>query len=149
MVPILIRAIDVKKFSLKKLIDFRKREVSSPDGSQLRALRHKLLDKIEKQAKHMAALGPGLARETTQDEFEADMKDDYSDLRDALKAKATETLATKEFLTAAISGFGSIATSCAVPVFPLAAPAAAVQGVISVGGLQALKSKWVRSAESC
>jgi hypothetical protein len=144
LVPILIRAIDAKKFSLKRLIDFRKREASSPDGSQLRALRHKLLDKIEEQARQIATLGPGLARKTMQDEFEADMKDDYRDLRDALKAKATETLATKEFLTAAISGVGSIATSCAVPVFPLAAPASGVQGAISVGGLLALKSKWVQ-----
>jgi hypothetical protein len=144
LVPILIRAIDVKKFSLKRLIDFRKREVSSSDGSLLRALRHRLLDKIEQQAKRLAALEPGLAREAVQDEFEADMKDDYRDLREALKAKATQTLATKEFLIATVSGIGAIASVCATPVFPIAASASGGQGAIAVGGLIALKSKWVQ-----
>jgi hypothetical protein len=143
LVPIMIRTIDVKPFSLKRLVDFRKREESSPDGSLLRALRHRLLDKVEEQAKRLSTAESELARVAIRREFEANMQDDYRDLRDALKAKATQTLATKELITAAITGVGSIAAAVVTPAFPVAATVSGVQGVVSIGGLVALKSKWV------
>jgi hypothetical protein len=143
LIPVLIKMVDAKKFSLRALINLRKREESAPDGSQLRALRHRLLERIEEQARRLAVAGSALARESIEKEFEDDMKDDFRDLREALKAKATQTLGTKEVLTTVVSAVGSVATALVAPAFPIAAAASGVQGIVSVGGLLATKSKWV------
>lgn len=143
LLPIPIKVVDVDGFSIETLIDLRKREEAAADGSQIRNLRHRFVDKMEEQAKRLIAADSALARETIEREFEADMRDDYRDLSEALKTKALQTLGTKEIVAAVIAGAAAIAAAVFARELPIAEVLSTAPGIVSVGGLISTKSKWV------
>lgn len=142
LIPLSINVVNVDGFSLEALIGLRAREEAAAEGSQIRDLRHRFVEKIENQAKHLVKAGSSLAREAIEQEFRRDMQDDYRDLQDALRAKGVQTIGTKEVLGATLFGLGAIATAIFAPPVAIAGAASAVEGIISVGGLISAKSKW-------
>jgi hypothetical protein len=143
LLPIPIRVVNVDGFSIEALIDLRRREEAAADGSQIRNLRHRFVDKMEEQAKRLTTADSALAREAIEREFEADMHDDYRDLNEALKTKALQIIGTKEFVTAVIAGASVIAAAVFARELPIVEVLSAVPGIVSVGGLISTKSKWV------
>lgn len=142
LLPIPIKVVNPGGFTMEDLIDFRRREEGSADGSQIRSLRHRFVDRMEQQAKRLAEADSSLAVDEIKRQLESDMRDDYRDLQEALKLKALQILGTKEFITAVIAGAGAIAASIFAAQLPIPEAISTSAGAVSVGGLISLKSKW-------
>lgn len=140
-----VKMMDTNSLSLKRLIDFRKKEVASPDGSSLRALRHRYLERISDQA---ASLATGQSPWDTKElmrQFQDDMRNDLRELKQELRLTAGETLGEKEILTCFIAGGGAIASQ--LLNIPIPDVVTAAGGLVSIGGLVALKSKFSKSRD--
>ena len=73
------------------------------------------------------------------------MRDDYADLKEALKFKARQTLTSKEILTAIVAGVTIILTGIFAPEIPIKGAVPIVSGLVTVGGIIAADSKWRRA----
>lgn len=92
LITISLKVVDASKLNIKRVINFRKREQSS-EGPSIRNLRHNYLRKIDAFVKRLAtAKEHPKNREEIERQFEQEVKDDLSNLREALKLKAKDTL---------------------------------------------------------
>ncbi len=124
LITISLKVIDASKLNIKRIINFRKREHSS-EGTSIRQLRHNYLRKIDSFVKRLATSRdhPNNRKEIER-QFEEEIRDDISNLKEALKLKAKDTLLSKEVGVAFLASAG-----IAVP--PLAVPAS----ILGVGAL--------------
>lgn len=143
LAAITLRIIDTKRIPLTKLVAFREREEKSASGHELRTLRHRYLDRISKQVSSMAGLQKKSDRAELQRQFDQEMKDDLRQLRSELRLSATEALTNKEILAAVLGG----AAAVTAPFFHFQLPdvVSASGGAVSIGGLLALRTKFVKS----
>ncbi len=128
---------------LTKLISFREREEKSTNGQDLRALRHRYLDRLSTQAAALARFQKEADRADLRRQFKQDMKDDLRQLHSELRLSAEEALTSKELLAAVLAG----AAALAAPFFNFHLPdvvSVSAKGV-SIGGLLALRTKFVKS----
>jgi hypothetical protein len=137
-----LTAIDTRRVPLSKLVSFREREEKSKKGYDLRALRHRYLDRLSKQASALATLQKKSDRKELERQFKQDMKDDLRDLRSELQVAAKEALFSTEFVVAVL---GSATAASPYFSFHLSGVVAAGGGPVTVGGLLALKTKFVKS----
>jgi len=145
LLPITLEVANVDELPFNKWLDLRKREHSKPDGKDIRKLRHRFLDKLEEQAKQLAATRPGLAQEETKRQFKQDMQDDYRDLRDALKLEAKQVLTTKEVLVSALAAVATLGVLSMHAVIPMPDVLSGTGGLVTIGGLLGSKSKFVNA----
>lgn len=91
---ITIKIIDSSKINIKNLTKFRENE-----NTQTRMLRHKYVDKIQEKVNYILT-----SAKTKRDideierQFEQDMKDDLSNLKDELKINSKQTFFSKEIV---------------------------------------------------
>jgi hypothetical protein len=137
-----LTVIDTKRVPLSKLISFREREEKSKHGHELRALRHRYLDRLSKQAAALVALQKKSDRNELNRQFKQDMKDDLRELRSELRLTAKEALLSKELLAAVL---GTAAAAAPFFNFPLPGVVSVSGGPVTVGGLLALKTKFAKS----
>ena len=135
--------LDTSGIPLKKLIAFREREEKSSSGHDLRSLRHRYLDRLSTQASDLARVQTDSDRAEVKRQFDQDMKDDLQQLRSELRLLATETLTARELLVAVLAGTVAIAS----PYVNFALPnvTSVSGGVVSIGGMLALRTKFARS----
>jgi hypothetical protein len=143
LVATTLRIIDSKRVPLTKLIAFREREEKAASGHELRALRHRYLDRLTTQVSALARLPKKSDRAELNRQFNQEMKDDLRHLRSELRLSAVEALASRELLAAVLAG----AAAVAAPAFhlPLRDVVSASGGIVSIGGLLALRTKFVKS----
>jgi hypothetical protein len=143
LAAITLKVIDTKRVPLRKLIAFREREEKSTSGHELRALRHRYLDRLSTQLSGLAGLTKESDRAELKRQFDQEMKDDLRQLRSELRLSAAEALASKELLAAVLAG----AAAVAAPAFHFQLPhvVSASGGAVSIGGLLALRTKFVKS----
>lgn len=108
VVPITMSLVDAD-LTIEDLIELRRRERDEREGAQLRKLRHNYLATIEKHIKEVVALKNEKDRQDIDDVFKQKMKDDLTDLRDALKLGAAKAATTKDVIALAIAGAGMLA----------------------------------------
>ena len=142
LAAITLKVIDTKRIPLTKLVAFREREEKSASGHELRSLRHRYLDRLSTQVSALAGLQKDSDRAELQRQFDREIKDDLHQLRSELRLSAAEALASKELLAAVLAG-----AAVAAPFFNFHLPdvVSASGGVVSIGGLLALRTKFVKS----
>jgi hypothetical protein len=125
LVTITCEVLDARDISLKKLLEFRKREIKSgsADYSALRrrysSLLQQHLDRIGKEAK------TGKDVRELEDQFKVEIKQDLADLKAELKVASWKTLFSKEVALSA-----AIVAGCLVaPVAGLTALATHLGGI--------------------
>ncbi|MBZ5491217.1 MAG: hypothetical protein LAO76_09830 [Acidobacteriia bacterium] len=141
LLPVSIEIANVEDLPLKTWLDLRRREESASDGASIRQLRHNLLDKLEDHAKKLAAHKDS-AREELKRQFQQDMKDDYREMKEALKLEGSQILTSKEVLLSVIGGIatlGLLAGHVAVPMPDVVTSAGAAA---TIGGLIGSRSKF-------
>jgi hypothetical protein len=138
-----LTVIDTSGIPLTKLIAFREREEKSANGHDLRSLRHRYLDRLSAQASALAHLQKESDRAEIKRQFDQDMTDDLRQLRSELRLLATETLTSKELLVAALAG--AVAIASPFLNFRLPNVTGASGGAVSIGGLLAVRTKFVKS----
>lgn len=132
LVTISLEIIDPQQFELEQLLDLRRREQSSSEGAELRALRHAYLAKIDEFASKLTDVG---GHQGSRDEivrsFRQFMSDDVKQLKEAIRLGATQTVLSKEVAVGVLAAAGT-----AVP------PLTVASGVIGVGALLKLRSSY-------
>jgi hypothetical protein len=135
LVPITLQAIDAGKIDLKSLIAFRKTEIKSSRGHDIRDLRHRYVDRLELCAKDLSKT-EGSASDAVEikRQFADDMRDDLAALREALRFKVKDAMFSKDMLFPVIT-IGSVVAS-ALGVAPSVAEVTTfVGGLGSIWGL--------------
>jgi hypothetical protein len=117
LVPLPLRVASAENLPIKKLVEFRKRELAASDGHLIRDLRHKFVGRIEGQVKQLAAAATAGDAAELRRQFEQDTLDDYRDLREALRLEAQQLLGTTELITVVV-GVGAMAAAMAGHVVP-------------------------------
>ncbi len=138
LVPIALKVLDLENISLESLIDLRKREETSGAGSSITRLRHNFVDHLKKQAELFRSARTNQDVVQMQHEFEDDLRQDYVDLKEALRGGIVDALLTKEVIATVIAS----ATTLAPTVHGVFAAAG---GFFALGGLAATGSKLFRS----
>jgi hypothetical protein len=138
-----LSVVDTNRVPLKKLISFREREEKSAEGHALRGLRHRYLECLSKQAAALVACQKESDRSELTRQFKEDMKDDLRHLREELGLSAREALTSKELLAAAI--FAGPVVAAQVFNVPLTDAVTASGGIVSLLGLLAMRTKFVKS----
>lgn len=144
LVTIAVKIVDPDQFSLEDLIALREREKEG-SGPELRMLRHNFLNKVDLYVAKMASLKGSTAdvREIER-QFEQDMKDDYAQLRNALKWSKTNALASKEVGIGTLAAAGSAiyamapavtALASVLPASELSVPVTLFTGLTAITGL--------------
>ncbi len=111
LVTISLKVVDPSRFSLARLVDYRKRE--ERDAS-LRDLRHNYLKKVDSFAARAAAGQHDGDKREIERQFELEVKDDLRHLKEALRMKAESTLLSKEVGVGVLAAAG-VMTPVAVP----------------------------------
>jgi hypothetical protein len=105
LVPISLKVIDVSDLDIDRLLDLREREEKLNSGGQIRQLRHRYIDALSGVAKKLAEEATSSAdHREIERQFEEDMKDDLTALKEELKLSNKETLLSKEVLTIGVVG---------------------------------------------
>jgi hypothetical protein len=140
-----LRVTDADRIPLAKWIQFREREEAAADGHHVRDLRHRFVEKIEAQAKKIAAAKTGAQRTEIETQIEEDMRDDYKALREALKLEAWQMLPTKEIVVCVLGGVAALGGLALNTVIPMPDVVTGTGALASIGGLIASKSKYVNA----
>lgn len=140
LVPMVLSIASVDNIPTKKLVDFRKREVSAADGHLLRDLRHRFVERLESQVRKLATAETDRDADELKRQFQQDMSDDYRNLREALRLEAQQLLGTKELLTVLL-GVGAVAS--AVAGLPMPNVLTAGGAAATIGGILATRAKFV------
>ena len=115
LISISLKIIDPSQFNIKRILKFRKREEGS-EGSSIRNLRHNYLNKIDSFVERLAnTKGHEGSRAEIEREFEQELKDDLSNLKEALKLKVKDALLSKEVGVAILAPAGFVFPQIAVP----------------------------------
>jgi hypothetical protein len=140
LLPISLQIADATSISLKKLVALRKREEGSADGHLVRDLRHRFVERLDKQAQHLSEVTAPTDIEELRQQFKDEMLDDLRDLKEALKLEAQQVVGTKEIIA-------SIATTAATVAALMTGvlPVAISGGLATLGGLIASKSRFVKA----
>lgn len=149
LVSLRLSMLDIDRISLDQLVEFRKREAAE-GGHTLRDLRHRYAQRIENQVQQIAGNEGG--KELTPSDiaelerrFAQENEDDLSQLMSELRAEAIQGVLSKDVVVTFL-GVAGLAASLVYP------PAAALQGVlspaggaVSVGGIVAARSKYLKA----
>lgn len=142
LVPIALKLIDPDRFTLDRLIQFRRAEERS-GGSAHRSLRHRFTQHLDSFAIRIAELSSIRDRKEVEREFEDDLRIDLEDLKEALKLEAGQVLGTKEFVAVVLLAAAQFAAfSQGNSSSTIAAKITAGAGISAIGGLYALNSKF-------
>jgi hypothetical protein len=136
-----LSVIDTKQIPLTKLISFREREEKSAGGHNLRALRHRYLECLSKQAAALAASEKESDRAELTRQFREDMDDDLRHLREELGFSAKEVITSKELLASVVFAGPAVAAQ----FVNVATAVTASGGMLSLLGLLAMRTKFVKS----
>jgi hypothetical protein len=140
LVAMTVDIVDADKLIFRKLLNFRKREQKESHGHQYRALRHRYLNHLETGTALVANANTEEERADLESDFRQQMSDDFKDLKLALKSKPTQSLGTKEFVTAFVAA-GAVTTTQLGLQVPLGDLVTAAGAPVMIGGLLAAKSK--------
>jgi hypothetical protein len=138
-----LSVIDTKRVPLRNLISFREREEKSAEGHNLRGLRNRYLECLSKQAAALVASQKESDRAELTRQFNEDMEDDVRHLREELGLSAREALTSKELLASVV--FAGPAIAAHFVDVPLTDAVTASGGILSLLGLLALRTKFVKS----
>jgi hypothetical protein len=103
VVPLTLKTGDLSEVSLRKLIDFRKRETGT-NGDDFRAMRHQYLERVEKHVKAVGAAKTAGDRAELQRCFEADMNADSKSLLRELGSARTDFVFSKDIVVSVLTG---------------------------------------------
>jgi hypothetical protein len=142
--------ISIDQITLDQLLAFRKREAST-GGHSLRDLRHRYLERIEKQVKELAGTGAS-GKALTQSDIEElerrflqESEDDVAALQEELKLEWTQTLLSKDVLLTFLGVVGSLGSLIFPPAMALAGVFTASGAAVTVGGVLATRSKLLKA----
>jgi hypothetical protein len=106
LITISLEVIDADQFTLKELIDFRKKEASEKDGHHFTKLRHNYLETLDGYVKSIGEVKDNESDvKEIENTFKKKMKEDVGFLKDGLKKSATDAIFSKEV------GFGILAAA--------------------------------------
>jgi hypothetical protein len=144
LAAVTLRIINTRNVPLSKLVSFRKREGKSARGHELRALRHRYVDRLSMQASQLVRIERARDRAELTRQFEQDMADDLAELRAELRLAATEVLTSKELLAVVLVEAAAVAAS---PFFHfrLSNVVSMSGGLAFIGGLLASRTKFVKA----
>lgn len=141
-VAITLNLIDSSAMDLARLIDFRKRE-SKSGGHSYRDLRHRYVDRMEAYVKQVTTLeGTASDAKVLARELMDDMNDDLAVLADELGFARNEILFSKDVITAAVAGIGTIAASIFGLPMVVEGVVTAVGAPVTIGGILGSRSKY-------
>ncbi|HYX23624.1 MAG TPA: hypothetical protein VFC23_05680 [Thermoanaerobaculia bacterium] len=147
LVPISLEIVDASEIDLKSLIQFRERE-EQQGGHHIRDLRHRYVERIEA---YVTTLTTVKGKESDEGEikrqFRDDMRDDLAGLRDALGLARNEVLFSKEMITSAIVGVGTLASLAFGPL-AIAGMVTIGGAPVTIGGVLGVKNKYLSSRRS-
>lgn len=146
ILPVKVDSLSAESFTLRQLIELRKREESS-GGTDLRNLRHHYLDSVQAHVKVAARFAPGSPdRIETDRVFEKEMENKLRDLKTELSLTRNDALLSKESLTCILAVGGLVAAGIAATQagLPMPVPAAlSLTGApITVGGALRIGNKY-------
>ena len=120
LVNIAVDIIDPNSLSLSTLVDFRRRETASSEGRHIKRLRRNFSEKIDEYAtRSIVMISEGQSEQEISEQFERDMRDDLSDLKEALRMNRNDFFVSTPFILAV----GAAATSL-IPAVGIAAKTA-------------------------
>jgi hypothetical protein len=138
-----LKVIDADGIPISQWVKLREREVGAADGYQVRDLRHRFVDNLEKQASRLAKAKSTTERDEIRAQIEEENLDDCRDLREALKLEAWQMLPTKEVLVSVLGGAAQIVGLALNTTLPMPDVVSATGAVAAIGGLLASRSKYV------
>jgi hypothetical protein len=147
-VSIGLETVNLSKIPLRRLIDFRMRERKA-SGHAYRDLRHRFVDRMEAYVDTITKTkGNQTDADNLSGELAEALKDDLATLRDELGFARNDVIFSKEMITAAVAGLGTIAA------FAFGAPML-VEGVVTltgapvtIGGLLSSRNKYLATRRS-
>lgn len=144
LVPIALQSVNLSDISLDRLIELRRNEAAQKSGTEIRRLRHRLIDHLEKQGSVLRSAKTKGDVEQFKKEFAEDLKSDFDDLREALKLRYVDALTTKEIITTIMA---TVTTAAALAHFSSGGleQAAAAVGLGTLGGVIGTASKMFSS----
>jgi hypothetical protein len=147
LVPISLKAINISKLSMERLIKLREREAKE-SGHSLRDLRHRYTDGLEKYVSRLAN-----EKSTKKDaleiqrQFEEDMKTDVRDLKKELGFARNEVFLSKEFFATVLTGVGTAASWLFGMPLEIEGVITAAGGPAAIGGLLGVRNKYLQARE--
>jgi|ERR1019366_700463 hypothetical protein len=147
-VSVSLEVIDAGSIDLQKLVDFRKRERKS-GGHAHRDLRHRYVDRMEAHVETLTKTKgtKGDAAVLTR-QLNDEMKDDLTSLREELGFARNEVLFSKEMITAAVAGLGTIASFAFGAPYLVAGLVTSVGAPVAIGGLLGSHNKFLSSRKA-
>lgn len=122
LVNIAVKVVDADALSLSTLVEFREREIGSAEGVYIRGLRHNFLKRIDNYAARFPAeIDSGASPQEIERQFEQEMQDDLSNLKEALKLNRENVLYSKSVGVIAFATAGMVFPHLAVPISGVAA----------------------------
>ena len=147
-VSITLDVIDSGSIDMKRLIELRKRE-SKSGGHAYRDLRHRYVDRMEAYVSALTSTkGTRADAATLAEELAEDMKDDVASLREELGFARNEVLFSKEMITAAVVGLGSIAAFVFGAPLLVAGVVTSASAPVTIGGLLGSRNKFLATRKS-
>jgi hypothetical protein len=144
IVAVTLKLLNLDNVSLSALIDLRKRELKET-GHDLRDLRHRYVERIEKHLGEISASDLSTSDIDTLDrQFETDMADDLAQLKGELRSEFGQALWSKDVVVSLIAGAGALALAFGAPL-PIAGVLTAGGAPATVGGVFASRGKFLKA----
>jgi hypothetical protein len=131
LVSVPLRVASAEDIPLDKLVAMRQREKAGKTPG-LAALRHRLVNRIEKEVSELAAAKTESDQRELKQRFEQFLADDLLELREALKMETVATLSSKTVVASVLGVVGAFSPLLAAALPPLGLPLAAVVGAGSL-----------------
>lgn len=148
IVPITVEVIDTPALDLRVLINFRAREARQ-GGHAYRDLRHRYVERIESFVKSLThTKGAASDQIEIKRQFREDMRDNLAILKDELRLERKEALFSKEMLVAALATVGTVASQMLAVPLVLPDVFTAMGASATIGGLLAVRNKYLASRRS-
>lgn len=130
VVPLTLSLVDYATVPIASLIDFRRRERTERLGHDYTKMRHQYVDSIEKHIEATKDLRSENELAELRRQFEADMRTDLKDLREALGSNLTDTLTSPVVVSTLVAAGSWFATHDQTTVLAAAAAGASAKTVI-------------------
>ncbi len=144
VIPLTLHAIRTSDLSLRKLIDFRRREAKE-NGYSIRDLRHRYVDRLERQVKALSEITLASDRVELNRQFEQEMKDDLLHLKDQLRSAKSEVIFSKEMVVTAVAAAGAFYAATKGATIDIPGAVSVAGASVTLGGLFATRSKYATS----
>ena len=145
LITLKLPLLDVDQLDLAQLVEFRERE-SAEAGHTLRDLRHRYLNRVEKQVQLATTTAATTSDvEELERQFYEESKDDLAALRQELRSELKQAILSKDVMVTLLAAAGSLAFALFAQQFHVPTVFSLTSLPITALGLESARDKFSRS----